>query len=94
MAGQERGLEISQAGVETTRGTAVAATRKLYTVWEPFSFERELQWAAGVTGTYHDRREAQYARIVHGLTGTEEVSFEDLPWWLEHIIKGGDDVGF
>lgn len=89
MAGQERGLEISQAGIETTRGTAVAATRKVYTVWEPFSIERELQWAEGVTGTYHDRREAQYSRIVHGLTGTEEVSFEDLPWWLEHIIKGG-----
>lgn len=89
MAGQERALEISQAGIEPTRGTTVAATRKAYTVWEPFSLERELQWAEGLTGTFHDRREAQYGRIVHGLTGTEEASFEDLPWWLEHIIKGG-----
>lgn len=89
MAGQERGLEISQAGIETTRGTAVAATRKVYMPWEPFSFERELQWAEGVTGTFHDRREAQYGRIVHGLTGSEEMSFEDAPWWFEHILKGG-----
>lgn len=89
MSGQERGLEISQAGIETTRGSAVAATRKAYIALQPFSIERELEWAPGLTGTFHDRREAQYGRVVHGLTGTEACSFEDIAWWLEHIIKGG-----
>lgn len=89
MAGQERALEISQAGKETTRGTAVTATRKVYTTWQPFSIERELQWATNQTGTFHGRREAAYGRIVHGLTGTEECSFEDLAWWLQFAIKGG-----
>lgn len=89
MAGQERALELSQAGIETTRGTAVAATRKLYTLWQPFSLERELQWANVQSGSFHNRREAAYGRIVHGLNGTESLTFDDLPWWLEYIIKGG-----
>jgi hypothetical protein len=89
MAGQERALEISQAGIETTRGTAVAATRKAYTLWQPFNFERELQWAALQSGTFHNRREASYDRIVMGLNGTESVTFDDLAWWLQFILKGG-----
>lgn len=89
MAGQERALEISQAGIETTRGTAVAATRKLYTLWQPFNFERELQWATQQTGTFENRREAAYDRTAISLNGTESLTFDDLPWWLQHILKGG-----
>lgn len=89
MAGEERALEIAQAGIETTRGTEVDATRKWYMALEPFSLERELQWAPSLTGTFHSRREATYARTVHGLTGSEAVSFQDLPYALEGIIKGG-----
>lgn len=89
MAGQERALEISQAGIESTRGTAVAATRKVYTAWQPFTYTRELRWSANQTGTFHNRREANYARPVHGFTGTESCSFEDMAWWLQFILKGG-----
>lgn len=89
MAGQERALEISQAGIETTRGTSVAATRKAYTLWQPFNFERELQWASQQSGTFHNRREASYDRISMGFNGTESLTFEDLPWWLQFILKGG-----
>jgi hypothetical protein len=89
MAGQERALEISQAGIETTRGTAVAATRKVYTLWQPINYERELQFASVQTGTWFNQREAAYDRSTTGFTGTEAVSFEDLPWWLQFILKGG-----
>ncbi len=89
MAGQERALEISQAGIETTRGTSVAATRKVYILLQPFNFERELQWASQQTGTFEERREGSYDRIALTLNGTESLTFEDLPWWLQFIIKGG-----
>lgn len=89
MAGQERSLEISQAGIEVTRGTPVAATRKVYMAWQPFSYERELQWASTQTGTFHNRREGTYRRAVNGMTGTEDCTFEDAPWWGQLFLKGG-----
>jgi hypothetical protein len=89
MAGQERALEISQAGIETTRGTAVAATRKVYMGWQPLGLERELQWATTQTGTFENRREGSYDRQALTLPGTEGLTFEDAPWWFQFILKGG-----
>ena len=89
MAGEERIFEISQAGIETTRGTAVAATRKVYTNWQPFSYERELRFAAAQTGTLEPNIDATYRRPSPiGHTGSEELTFEDLPWWLKLVLKG------
>lgn len=90
MAGQERIFEISQAGLETTRGTAVAATRKLYTNWSPFSYEKEIVFANAQTGTLEPNIDATYRRPSPvGHTGAEQATFEDLPWWLQAALKGG-----
>lgn len=88
MAGQERILEIAQAGLETTRGTAVAATRKVYMALAPWTYERELMWATNTTGTFEARRDGSYRRPVIGFTGSEDLSYEDTAWWMQSIIKG------
>lgn len=89
MAGQERTFEIAQAGLETVPGTAVAATRKWYALFAPFTYERELQWATNTTGTRYSRRVPSYRRPSHGLTATEDLSFEDAPWVFQMLFKGG-----
>ena len=89
MAGQEQVFEFAQAGIETTRGTPVAATRKWYLALAPWTYERELVWASNVTGTRQSRRQPDYRRPVTGFTGTENLSFEDLAWVLQFVIKGG-----
>jgi hypothetical protein len=89
MAGQEKTFEIAQAGLETVPGTAVAATRKWYVQLAPFTYTRELQWATNTTGTRYPRRTPSYRRPAHGFTGTEDLSFDDLPWVCQLLLKGG-----
>lgn len=78
----------AQAGIESTRGTNVAATRKVYAQITP-TFTRPLSPFRNTTGTYHGRRRPSYGRTKVGFTALDEATYEDLPWWLQFCIKGG-----
>jgi hypothetical protein len=78
----------NQAGIETTRGTAVAATRKVYAQITP-KYERPLTPFRNATGTYEGRRRPSYGREKISFTGADEATYEDLPWWAELALKGG-----
>lgn len=78
----------NQAGIETTRGTAVAATRKVYAMITP-TYTRALTPFRNSTGTYEGRRRPSYAREVISFTGADEATYEDLAWWAQLGLKGG-----
>jgi hypothetical protein len=81
-------LQKIQAGLESTRGTNVAATRVVYAQGAA-SYERSLQTFVDTTGTYEARRRTTYGRQSVGMTFTDLATFEDLPWWFQLAIKGG-----
>jgi hypothetical protein len=78
----------AQAGIETVRGTNVAATRKIYAQITP-TYTKPLQQFQDTTGTYFDRRRAAYGLEEIGFTGLDLATFEDLPWWAGFFLKGG-----
>lgn len=78
----------AQAALETTRGTDLAATRKVYAQITP-SYQRPLLDFQDTSGTFHARRRVGYAREKAGLTATDICTYEDLPWWLQMVVKGG-----
>lgn len=81
-------LRKAQAGLETTRGTAVAATRKIYATIDP-QFEKPLAFFEDKSGTYTSRRRPTYGRSRVAFTATDLVTFEDIAWWFQLGIKGG-----
>lgn len=88
MGTNETILRLNQAGLESTRGTAVAATRKVYAQIEP-SYERPLAWFTDTSGTYTSRRRASYGRERVMFSATDVATFEDLAWWFQLALKGG-----
>jgi hypothetical protein len=78
----------AQAGIETTRGTNVAATRKVYAQITP-SYERPLMDFSDTTGTYFDRRRVAYGRERVSFSAVDIATYEDLPWWMGLGLKGG-----
>lgn len=81
-------LQKVQAGLESTRGTGVAATRKVYAK-TTFSYERPLAAFADTTGTYSARRRVAYGRERVGFSATDIATYEDLAWWMQLAVKGG-----
>lgn len=78
----------AQAGIETVRGTNVAATRKVYARIEP-SITRSLSPFRNTTGTFQGRRRASYARTKVAFSASDEATYQDLPWWFKLALKGG-----
>lgn len=81
-------LLTAQAGFETTRGTRVAATRKIYAQITP-TYNKPVQQFQDTTGTYFDRRRIAYGIEEVGFTGLDIATYEDLPWWASLFLKGG-----
>lgn len=81
-------LQKYQAGIESTRGTNVAATRKIYAQITP-TFERPLMDFSDQTGTYVDRRRVAYGRERVSFTAVDVVTYQDLAWWMQFGLKGG-----
>lgn len=77
-----------QAGTEVTRGTAVPATRIIYADVNP-SFDRPITEFPDRSGTYFARRRVAYGRPTIGFSGTDLLTYEDFPMWLELGVKGG-----
>ena len=88
MGTNETILLQAQAGLEATRGTNVAATRKVYAQITP-SYTRALMDFMDTSGTFHGRRRAAYGRAKVGFTALDICTYEDLPWWLQMGLKGG-----
>lgn len=81
-------LTKTQAGIESTRGTNVAATRILYGQLQP-NLQRALTTYTSHTGTYEGRRVPAYSRLKPTFSYTETATFQDLPWWMQLAVKGG-----
>lgn len=88
MATNEDILLRAQAGLETTRGTNVTATRKVYAQITP-SVTRPLSPFRNTTGTFQGRRRPSYARTRVTLSAMDEATYQDLPWWAALMLKGG-----
>ena len=88
MGTNETILKRTQAAIETTRGTALAATRKIYAQVES-SYDRPLASFTDMSGTFDGRRRAMYGREQIGFNITDIATYEDLPWWLLLGVKGG-----
>ncbi len=88
MATNELILLKAQAGIESTRGTNVAATRKVYAQITP-SYTKALMEFQDTTGTFFDRRRPAYGREKVGFSAKDIATFEDLPWWAQFFLKGG-----
>lgn len=88
MGTNEKILQKVQAGLESSRGVNVAATRKVYAQLTS-KYARALQKYADSSGTYHARRRPSYARAKPSHTAVDIATFEDLPWWLQMALKGG-----
>lgn len=88
MVANEEILRLSQAGIESTRGTGVAATRKVYAQVTP-SFERAIREFTDTSGSYAARRRLAYQRQRVSFAATELLTYEDWAWWLQLAVKGG-----
>lgn len=88
MGTNEEILKVFQAGLESTRGTNVAATRKVYAKLTD-RFDRPLIAMADTSGTYEGRRRPHYARAKVGFSALDICTYQDLPWWLQMGAKGG-----
>lgn len=88
MAANELIRRLNQAGIESTRGTGVAATRKVYAQINP-TFERPIREFADTSGTYAARRRVTYQRQRVAFSATDLLTYEDLPWWFQFALKGG-----
>lgn len=88
MALNEEILRRTLAKIETTRGTGVTPTRKVYETVRLAESKEPLEFAES-TGTFDAWRTFLQGPL--SVTGTVEgpASFEDIAWWLEHGVKGG-----
>ncbi len=88
MATNEVILLKAQAGIEVTRGTNVAATRKVYAQITP-TYNKALMEFQDTTGSFFDRRRPAYGREKVGFSAKDIATYEDLPWWAQFFMKGG-----
>lgn len=87
MGTNELALLQLQSAREATRGTDLAATRKAYAQFTP-TFSQPLMDFMDTSGTFDSRRRVAYGRQRTGGTLLDICTYEDLPYWLQGIIKG------
>lgn len=96
MGTNETILLTAQAGIESVRGTGVAATRKVYAQFDP-SYTRALMTFRDSSGTYMGRRRAAYGREKVSFSVSDIATFEDAAWWnllaIDKTITGTTDGG-
>lgn len=96
MGTNELTLLTAQAAIEASRGTGLAATRKVYAQFDP-SYQRALMTFRDSSGTYMARRRAAYGREKVSFSVSDIATFEDLPWWckiaIDKTVTGVTDGG-
>lgn len=88
MGTNEMILLQAQAGIESSRGTNVAATRKIYAQITP-KYDRSLMDFQDTSGTFEARRRVAYGREKVSFSAADILTYEDLAWWAQFMIKGG-----
>lgn len=76
-----------QAGLEVTRGTAIAATRKFHATGALEKAQPGF-WPALDVGSFDQRRDRYPLLIEAGGQAVCPVSFEDVAWWMQLAAKG------
>jgi hypothetical protein len=87
MAG-EKWLQVAQVGKETTEGTAVVATRRLY-VNGDFTRERAQNIVKFQTGTRDNTRDVRNRTVAATAKLSQPLIADDMVEWLLGAIKGG-----
>ena len=64
-----------QAGIESSRGTPVAATRILNGVLSPWSIDRNLVWSPVNNGMYVSRQKGSHTRPVVTTSYSEAATY-------------------
>jgi hypothetical protein len=83
-------LQKAQAGIESTRGTPIAATRIVYLdrgAW----FEQEVgrEMPEEDRNSFIDNYRTLTVSHVAKMSAVARVTFDDLPWWGQFFWKGG-----
>lgn len=86
MAG-EKWLQVAQVGKETTEGTAVVATRRLY-VMGNFMRERAQNFPRFATGTRDNQRDAKNRTVSASAKFEQPLIADDFVEWMLAAIKG------
>lgn len=81
-------MQKIQAGLESSPGTPVAATRIL-TGRGVLNYNHPLGNISEQNGSFDDRTSPVYGRQQVGLSYSEALSYETLPWWCQMFMKGG-----
>ena len=84
----EKALRRLQAGLETTRGLGVAATRKVYGEMEPHR-DQPRKFAMEDRGIFVDKFRANAKLVDASFKMKADLTFEDLPYWLDMLLRGG-----
>lgn len=84
----EVALRKLQGGVEATRGTAVAATKKLYTT-QTITIEQHSRYAVEDRGVFDEKWRANPKLRDAGFSLVGDATFEDMPYFLDMALKGG-----
>lgn len=85
----EMTLRKTQAGLEATKGTSVAATRKVYGRGTMTKKVDPIRPADEDRGTFTDNFRSQPGLIEAAFPFAGSVTYEDLPWWAQMWLKGG-----
>lgn len=82
-------LKRVQAGIETTRGLAVPATKKLY--GGPITINRSQpnRYAVEDRGVFTDKFRGNKQLVEAGWTWPHDVTYEDEPFYISTFLNGG-----
>jgi hypothetical protein len=86
--GGEVTLRKTQAALETTRGTDLAATRKVYTKGQ-MTKDLNFQVPEEDRGTFIKQYRSTLGVAIAAFPQTGGATYEDLPWWCQLWLKGG-----
>lgn len=89
ISGGEVVLRRTQAGLETVRGTAVAATRKVYGRGGMNKNVPPIRPADEDRGSFTDNFRSQPGLIEASFPFDGSVTYEDHAWWSQLWLKGG-----
>ena len=80
---------VFQAGIESTKGTAVAATRKLYCVAELPVEDDNVQTVQQARDNYMANFDAVQTHRLGKWKMEQPANYKDLMFWFQLMLKGG-----